>query len=119
MLVCMDSGKQYEVDLLSAIHMLKHSWTQVKEATIANCFCHAGFVVNSAAVAVDAERTADGESEDSSLVAALLACGVGLNTYHDNVSTCRKDTVLSLIEEVQDKMRMKVRCLQMLKRNLW
>lgn len=89
----MDSGNQYEVYLLSAIHMLLHAWKQVKETTIANSFRYAG--LNSATVTVDAERTADGESENPSLAAALLASSVDLNTYQsidDNVSTCWEDS---------------------------
>lgn len=126
MRVCIDSEKQYEVDLVSAIHMLAHSSKPAKKTTVANCFRQAGFLVNSAAVTADSETTADDESEDSSLAAALLANGfsVDLNTYQgidDNLPTCWEDTLLSLNEEVQDmngKKGTKVRCHQMLKRNL-
>lgn len=65
----------------------------MKETTIANSFRYAG--LNSATVTVDAERTADGESENPSLAAALLASSVDLNTYQsidDNVSTCWEDS---------------------------
>lgn len=98
MLVCMNSGKQYEVDLLGAVDILAHAWKEVKETTVYNCFCHEGFLVSRAAVTVDAERTADGEPESSLLAAALLANGVGWNTYQsidDNVSTCWKDTFVT------------------------
>ncbi|XP_064461915.1 tigger transposable element-derived protein 4-like [Ornithodoros turicata] len=46
-LLCMENGKQYEVNLPSAVHLLSHAWEQVTEATIANSFRHAGFVKDS------------------------------------------------------------------------
>lgn len=46
MLLYMDNSLQYEVSLLSAIHMLARAWTRVKEETIANCFRACGFVEN-------------------------------------------------------------------------
>ncbi|XP_075752351.1 uncharacterized protein LOC142818040 [Rhipicephalus microplus] len=36
-------GQDLKIDLLGAIQMLKASWENVKQSTIANCFRHAGF----------------------------------------------------------------------------
>ncbi|KAH7964803.1 hypothetical protein HPB49_001460 [Dermacentor silvarum] len=36
-------GQDLKIDLLGAIQMLKASWDNVKQSTIANCFQHAGF----------------------------------------------------------------------------
>ncbi|KAH7941257.1 hypothetical protein HPB49_011352 [Dermacentor silvarum] len=36
-------GQNLKIDLLGAIEMLKASWDNVKQSTIANCFQHAGF----------------------------------------------------------------------------
>ncbi|KAL1477446.1 hypothetical protein MTO96_035734 [Rhipicephalus appendiculatus] len=43
MLLAMDSGKTYTIDLLGAIHLLVHSWREVQPATIQNCFARAQF----------------------------------------------------------------------------
>nr|XP_037270313.1 tigger transposable element-derived protein 6-like [Rhipicephalus microplus] len=44
MLLCMDNANQYEVSLLSAIHMLARAWGRVKDEIIANCFRTCGFI---------------------------------------------------------------------------
>lgn len=43
-LVCMDSGKSYDVNLLGACHMLATSWNAVKADTVANCYRKCGFI---------------------------------------------------------------------------
>lgn len=42
-LMAMDSGEEFSVDVLGAIHLLKQAWERVLPETIAHCFCHSGF----------------------------------------------------------------------------
>uniref|UniRef100_A0A2R5LAU9 Putative tick transposon n=1 Tax=Ornithodoros turicata TaxID=34597 RepID=A0A2R5LAU9_9ACAR len=44
MLLAMENGKTYSIDLLGAIHLLAFSWAQVESTTVQNCFRHAKFV---------------------------------------------------------------------------
>ncbi|XP_037572329.1 tigger transposable element-derived protein 4 [Dermacentor silvarum] len=44
MLLCMDREQQYNITLLSAIHILAHVWTNTPAEVVANCFKHSGFV---------------------------------------------------------------------------
>ncbi|XP_064479058.1 tigger transposable element-derived protein 4-like [Ornithodoros turicata] len=44
-LLCLDNGKTYAVNLLSAMSMLSEAWKAVPQQTLRNCFRHAGFVV--------------------------------------------------------------------------
>ncbi|KAG0428535.1 hypothetical protein HPB47_024491 [Ixodes persulcatus] len=44
MILRMDTGSQYQVNLLSALHIFARAWDQVTTATIANCVRHCGFV---------------------------------------------------------------------------
>lgn len=43
LLIKLRMGQDLKIDLLGAIQMLKASWENVKQSTIANCFRHAGF----------------------------------------------------------------------------
>uniref|UniRef100_A0A023FNB6 Putative tigger transposase n=1 Tax=Amblyomma cajennense TaxID=34607 RepID=A0A023FNB6_AMBCJ len=45
MLLAMESGKMYLIDLLGAVHLLAFSWQQVDPVTIQNCFARAKFIV--------------------------------------------------------------------------
>lgn len=38
-LLCLDSGKNYTVDFLSALSMLAYTWKAVISNTLCNCFC--------------------------------------------------------------------------------
>lgn len=44
MLLCVDSNKNYVVDVLTAISMLSDAWKSVTHETIHNCFRQAGFM---------------------------------------------------------------------------
>ncbi|KAH8027255.1 hypothetical protein HPB51_003762 [Rhipicephalus microplus] len=44
MLLCVDSNKNYVVDVLTAINMLSDAWKSETQETIHNCFCHTGFM---------------------------------------------------------------------------
>ncbi|XP_037564678.1 tigger transposable element-derived protein 4-like [Dermacentor silvarum] len=59
MLLVMDSGKTYTIDLLGAVHLLAHSWREVQPATIQNCFARAQFKI------LEGDDDADGgDAED-------------------------------------------------------
>ena len=40
---CMDNNTDFTVTLLDALRFLRRAWSQVKPETIANCYSHAGF----------------------------------------------------------------------------
>ncbi|KAH6945427.1 hypothetical protein HPB50_008397 [Hyalomma asiaticum] len=54
MLLAMECGKAYCIDMLGAIHLLAYSWQPVESTTVQNCFTRAKFVV----------RENTGESEE-------------------------------------------------------
>ncbi|XP_037558463.1 jerky protein homolog-like [Dermacentor silvarum] len=58
MLLVMDSGKTYTIDLLGAVHLLAHSWREVQPATIQNCFARAQFKI------LEGDDDADGEDAE-------------------------------------------------------
>ncbi|XP_070395519.1 tigger transposable element-derived protein 4-like [Dermacentor albipictus] len=65
-LLCYDNGKQYSVDLLGAICLIKYAWKQVEGDMIRRCFMHAGFSKqqdDSSEDASDANCTLDDEGE--------------------------------------------------------
>ncbi|XP_064461904.1 tigger transposable element-derived protein 4-like [Ornithodoros turicata] len=105
-LLRMENGKQYEVNLPSAVHLLSHAWEQVTEATIANSFRHAGFVKHSCPTEVFVNECEN--SEDNNLCSTLSATlGAPLDlaayaTVDDNVATCRADTMDDILSEVLD-----------------
>lgn len=43
-IICLENGKGYDVNLLSALHMISRAWEMVKPETISNCFRKCGFV---------------------------------------------------------------------------
>lgn len=100
MLLCMESDKQYTVDLLTALHLLTNAWSQVTDMTIINSYRHAGFVVPECSAQDSCE-----DDEEVSLVASLgnkgLVVDIGSNvTVDEDVPTCREDTLDTLIDEV-------------------
>ncbi|XP_064478259.1 tigger transposable element-derived protein 4-like [Ornithodoros turicata] len=106
MLLCMETGKEYQVNLLSAIHLLSYAWDKVSETTIANCFRHAGFVAHSSPSETPAEYSVEELSEDdySNQFSDLKSAGISMDmvayvNVDDDVATCRDDTMEALIEE--------------------
>ncbi|XP_072143922.1 tigger transposable element-derived protein 4-like [Dermacentor andersoni] len=109
MLICMESGKENTVNLLSSVHLLTSAWGQVTEVTIANAFHHAGFMAPSDS---SAQNDCDTMSEDStvnleqsSIVFTLSSKGVSIDmsayvSIDEGVQTCRAATLEGLIEEV-------------------
>ncbi|KAH8025215.1 hypothetical protein HPB51_004756 [Rhipicephalus microplus] len=67
MLLCMESDKQYEVSLLSSIHMLTYN---TPPALVANCFRHSGFVHDAADPGVVADKET-GEEQDNRYVSIM------------------------------------------------
>ncbi|KAH7959054.1 hypothetical protein HPB49_007837 [Dermacentor silvarum] len=55
MLLTMECGKTYSIDMLGAIHLLAYSWQQLESATVENCFARAKFGV----------RVSTGENEET------------------------------------------------------
>ncbi|XP_049520582.1 tigger transposable element-derived protein 6-like [Dermacentor silvarum] len=60
MLLCIEAGKQCEVSLLSAIHVLTYVWKNTPPEVVANCFRHSCFVHDAA----DTDVVADVESDE-------------------------------------------------------
>lgn len=83
MLLCMDGSTQYEVSLLSAIHMLARAWGRVKEETIANCFRACGF---SASVAGVGPSSPAGEADTSELDDNTLEAALGDVPFEEYVA---------------------------------
>lgn len=69
----MDNPTQYEVSLLSAIHMLARAWGRVKQETIANCFRACGFIASASGgdSSCSTEEAETSELDDNGLAAAL------------------------------------------------
>lgn len=95
----LETGKECQVDLLSALHLLKVAWATVNATSIAICFCHAGFprpCDNS-----EQAQFSDSEEADADLVSTLQGAGVCpcLTTYtavESGVATCRSETTETL-----------------------
>lgn len=43
MLLCVEAGKEYQVDLLSAVYLVA-AWAKMSATIITKCFYHAGFL---------------------------------------------------------------------------
>lgn len=105
MLLCMDHGKDYKVDVLRAIYLLDDAWRQVAPTTIANCFRHAGFAPPMTNPVCEDEVQEDDDIQDQDLVQELSSRGVTFSldeyvTIDANVATCPKNTVDSIVAEV-------------------
>ncbi|KAH6938410.1 hypothetical protein HPB50_009140 [Hyalomma asiaticum] len=107
MLLCLESNKQYVVNLLAVVHLLSNAWSQVTEATIVNSFRHAGSVAPDDDNAPDSPTQDCGSDnkEEAALLSSLGSKGavVDMSTYvsiDNDVETCRADTIDSIIEEV-------------------
>ncbi|XP_064488392.1 tigger transposable element-derived protein 4-like [Ornithodoros turicata] len=104
MLLCMETEKDYQVNLLSALHLLARAWDMVTETTIANSFRHAGFLEHGMP-AQNLVEDSEGMQEDSGLLSNLRNAGVSVDiesyiTLDEDVATCRQDTMDAIIEEV-------------------
>ncbi|KAH8033737.1 hypothetical protein HPB51_015769 [Rhipicephalus microplus] len=84
MLLCMDNASQYEVSLLSAIHMLARAWGRVKDETIANCFRACCFIPSGADD--DASCTV-GEEDTSELDVDGLLPALGNVPFEEYIAT--------------------------------
>lgn len=45
-IAAIDSGREFTLNLLDAVFLLRQAWNEVTEATLSNCFRKAGFVFN-------------------------------------------------------------------------
>lgn len=85
MLLCMEAGREYNLNLLSALHILAHVWSNTPAEVIANCFRHSGFVRPDVCEAIldatseDSQETA--EEVDDSCLERVLPSGVQLADY--------------------------------------
>lgn len=75
MLLAMESGKMYVIDLLGAVHLLAFSWQQVDPVTVQNCFARARFIVR----ASDAE-VSDPADDCGALLTEVLERQGGADT---------------------------------------
>ncbi|XP_077501407.1 uncharacterized protein LOC144112440 [Amblyomma americanum] len=102
MLLCADSGKDYVIDLLSAIHILARAWEQVQATTVQKCFHHAGFEAHDP-IAHEEAGTAD-EEADTILNQIVPSAPFSRQDYEDidaNVCSCREGSIEEIIAEVQ------------------
>lgn len=75
MLLAMESGKTYSVDMLSAIHLLAYSWQQVEPTAIQNCFARAHFTLPTQQVSpseADATEEDIADSDCEALITEVL-----------------------------------------------
>lgn len=102
MLLCADTGKCYNVDLLAVIHILAHAWEQVQATTIQRCCHHAGFQAHEP-VPHEEESPADADAEAvfNQLVPFSPFTRQYYETIDESVQTCREETLEELIAEVQ------------------
>ncbi|XP_040355873.1 tigger transposable element-derived protein 4 [Ixodes scapularis] len=105
MLLCADSGKDYSVNLLSALHMLTYAWEQVKVSTVQRCFHHAGFA-RQEVIPEEEGDTADADAADADILFGQLVSSTSFTrqdyeTLDANVTTCREESIEELVAEVQ------------------
>ncbi|KAH7984623.1 hypothetical protein HPB52_023293 [Rhipicephalus sanguineus] len=84
MLLAMESGKTYSIDMLCAIHLLAYSWQQVEPPTVQNCFAPAQFVVPAQPTS-PSEADATEEDIDNSECEARIAEVLGRQGGGDKV----------------------------------
>ncbi|XP_064483693.1 tigger transposable element-derived protein 4-like [Ornithodoros turicata] len=107
-LVSMDAGKSYQIDVLGAIHMLTASWAAVEPQTISNCFKKAGFL--EADVVHEDESTSEPELSDQFRAKGLLDMDFShYVTSDDHLDVCAEESLDDLFDEVcfaQDEEQM-------------
>ncbi|KAH6948177.1 hypothetical protein HPB50_023127 [Hyalomma asiaticum] len=99
MLLCANTEKTYNLDLLGAIHILYHAWEQMQATTIQRCFHHAGFQAREP-VADEEESPVDADAVFTQAVPSAPFTRQDSETIDENVGTCREE-MLELISEVQ------------------
>lgn len=105
MLLCADNKKDYNVDLLSALHILTNAWECVKVSTVQRCFHHAGFSIQEV-LPDEEDNIAEAEEADilfSQVTQSTSFTREDYETLDANVATCREDSLEELIAEVQDE----------------
>lgn len=83
--LCLDSGKNYAVNLLSALGIVADAWKAVTADTLKNCFRHAGFSLNAETAEMSDAHHHDAAPDDISpsgddLLAELRTGGVEMPT---------------------------------------
>lgn len=102
MLLCADTEKCYNVDLLAAIHILAHAWEQVQATTIQRCFHHAGFqALEPVPHEEESPADADADAVFNQAVPSAPFTRQDYETIDESVQTCREETLEELIAEVQ------------------
>ncbi|KAH7977638.1 hypothetical protein HPB49_003111 [Dermacentor silvarum] len=104
MLLTIESDKTYNIDMLGAIHLLAHTWQQVKAATVKNCFARGQFVmpaqeINSSKVDADEEVADDSDCE--ALLAEVLERQGGGDTV-PFLAFCDVDNDTETYEDLSD-----------------
>ncbi|KAK8778045.1 hypothetical protein V5799_020617 [Amblyomma americanum] len=108
MLLCQETEREYDIHLLSTVHVLAHVWSNVSAEVIANSFRHSRFVrPDDCDVDVppeNAERMGDEATDDRSLE-FLLPADVWLADYiaiDDSAAVAGQLTDDDTISEVLD-----------------
>lgn len=103
MLLCHDVGKQYDMNLLSAVSILAYMWKNTPAHVIANCFRHSGFVVpDSSDDAVSVVSPDDG-ADDGQDFGSVMPDEVTLDDYvgiDAGVATAGSLTDEQIVKEV-------------------
>ncbi|XP_050028484.2 tigger transposable element-derived protein 6-like [Dermacentor andersoni] len=102
MLLCMDKGNDYRVDVLRAIYPLDDGWRQASATTIASCFRHARFASATEHCTQD-ELDVQDAAEEELLLVNCAAMGIQFDEYvqiDSDVATCPENTVESIVADV-------------------
>nr|XP_054919021.1 tigger transposable element-derived protein 4-like [Dermacentor andersoni] len=81
MLLCHEVGKQYDVNLLSAVNILAYVWHNTPAHVVANCFRHSGFVVREPGDDAVAKVSLDDNGDDCEDFGGVLPDVVTLADY--------------------------------------
>lgn len=101
--VCLDSGKVYSVDLLGALSMLADAWKSIPSTTLHNCFRHAGFVLNGESAALDEDSVVEQVSGSEQLIDDLRTAGVEIPSNVSFSEFARVDSELELCAGLTDE----------------
>ncbi|XP_050049629.1 tigger transposable element-derived protein 6-like [Dermacentor andersoni] len=99
MLLCMDEGNDYWVDVLRAIYLLDDAWWQVSATTIASCFRHARFASATEEHCTQDELDVQDADEEELLLENCAAMGIPFDEYvqiDSDVATCPENTLESM-----------------------
>lgn len=103
-ILCLDSGKTYEVNILATIHMLAEASKAVKANSIVHCFRHAGFAAAEEPGADDLDvGDPDGTDNVEDLMRNLHSGGVNVTATMTFKDFARADNDIVSSEKPTDE----------------